>query len=190
MATRDVSSLSTYPALNNPAQDLVCVFLAMLALLSCETSQSTGHIVTSRNTLRKVSLIAGLVTFAIARYFCLPQLVKQLSEWSGGSLIIQDPFLHEIRVPKAHVEHFTLLEAFLRFKLGGTTAEAFVEVGQFNLTIGQRHGPAVQQSDWSTKGRINHDQRLVMSVFIKKDDAKCLECRGPLIMEDSGRFNW
>jgi hypothetical protein len=175
------------------AQDLVCVFLAMLAMLS---SREAGHGNNNNNNSAltspssKASLIAGLITFAIARYLCVPSMLRQVSEWAGGSLVIQDPFMHELRVPKAHVEHFTLLQAFLRLRLSDTTAEAFIEAGQFNLTLGQRYGRALSKTDWSVKGRIGSGQRVVMSVFLKREDAKCIECEEQLVMSESGQFAW
>lgn len=178
-----------------PAQDLVCVFLAMLTMLSCHGtgqahSNNNHNALTSKYSSGQVSLIAGLITFALARYFCIPSMLQQLSEWTGGSLIILDPFMHELRVPKAHVEHFTLLEAFLRLKLGGTTAEVFIKTDQFNLTLGQRYGRVISKTDWAVKGRVKPHQRVVMSVFIKRQDAKCVECQIKLSMSDSGQFTW
>lgn len=179
------------PALaHDSAQDLVCVFLALLAMLACSGAGHGSNNSALARSSSKVSLIAGLITFAVARYFCIPSMMQQLSEWAGGSLVVLDPFMHELRVPKAHVEHFTLLEAFLRLKLSGTTAEAFVENGQFNLTLGQRYGRALSRADWSIKGRVKPNQRVVMSVYLKKQDANCVECQEQLVMSESGHFAW
>lgn len=172
------------------AQDLVAVFLAMLTMLSCRQAGHGNQNVPQASSSSKVSLIAGLVTFAFARYLCLPLMLRQISEWAGGSLIIQDPFMHELRVPKAHAEHFILLEAFLRLKLSDTTAEVFIEAGQFNLTLGQRYGRALSKTDWSVKGFVGSNSRVVMSVYLKKQDATCVECQEQLIMSESGQFAW
>lgn len=172
-----------------PAQDLVCVFLAMLAMLSC-LGNNNSNTLTSRSSSSKVPLIAGLITFALARYFCMPPMLRQVSEWAGGALIIQDPFMHELRVPKAHTEHFDLLEAFLGLKLSGTTAEAFVKTGRFHLKSGHRYGRAIRTTDWSVKGRINSGQRVFMAVSLRREDATCIECQAQLIMSESGQFAW
>lgn len=177
------SDTATAPtSVYGPAEDLICVFLSMLAMFSCHEAgqgrnNNTHLALKFKPSFSQVPLIAGLITFALARYFCIPSMLRQISEWAGGSLIILDPFLHDLRVPKAHIEHFTLLEAFLRLRLSGTTAEAFVEAGQFNLTLGQRYGRAISKSDWSVKGRVKSDQRVVMSVFLKRQDARCIQCQ-------------
>lgn len=174
---------------HDTAQDLVGVFLALLAMLACrETGHGSNNNALSHSS-SKVSLIAGLITFAVARYLCIPSVLQHVSEWAGGSLTILDPFMHELKIPKAHMEHFTLLEAFLRLKLSDTTAGVFIDADQFTLTLGHRHGRAISKSDWSVKGRIKRDQRVVMSVYIKRQDAHCIHCQGQLVMSDE-HFAW
>lgn len=108
----------------------------------------------------------------------------------GGWIIPEDPFRIERRIPMSHCEHFKMLEALLSVRLAGTTAEAFLKVGQFNLTLGKRDGPAIRKSDWSAKGRIKPQYRVVMAVYLKKGDARCMECQSELRMSTTGQFAW
>lgn len=178
--------------IHRPAQDLAATLLAILTFLACNNAlepTGPGSLIVGQQG-RKLSLLPALVAFAIARYLCFPRLAKAISDLSGGYAIIQDPFLIDIPVPVSHCEDFEMVRAFLRVRLAGTAAEAFIKTEQFNLTLGRREGPAIRKTDWSVKGRDWSNRKVVMSVFVRKGEAKCIECDAELKMHETGHFAW
>jgi len=189
--TEPAKELVTMPTSGHAMQDLVATFCALLALLACGTTPNTDTTTTnSIKQMQKLPLLAGLIAFAAARYVCFPLLGKALSELSGDYIVIEDAFRIDRKVPMSHCQHFKMLEAFLGVNLAGTTAEAFINAKQFNLSLGKRGGLAIRSSDWSAKGVIRPKSRVVMSVYLKRGDAKCIDCQANLEMSPEGQFAW
>ena len=173
-------------------QDMTAVFAALLAFLKLNTG--THHTETTASVApqgrQNMAMLGALFAFALARYLCLPAIGRALSELSGDSITLQDPFGVERRVPLTHCENFIMLKAYLKVRLSGTVAETFVDNNQFNLTMGKRNGPAVRRSDWSKMGRIKKHSRVVMAVYLRKNNAECSFCHQLMTMSVDGHFSW
>ena len=182
---------SANPGIKVITQDMLATCLAIFAFLELNAPLSqSNNVVTTKTQIRKSPWLTALVVCAVARYICFPILIRSISELMVDGIILEDPFGIEWRIPMSHCEHFKMLEAILSVRLAGTTAEAFVEAGQFNLTLGKRDGQPIKKSDWSTKGRIKPRHRVVMAVYLKKSDARCTECQSQLTMSAVGHFAW
>ncbi|KAK5086735.1 hypothetical protein LTR05_003903 [Lithohypha guttulata] len=175
---------------SGPLHDMAAAFVAILSFLACDhngSNDSSKALISAQNG-RKIPLTGALIAFAVARYLCFPQMARAISELSGDCLVLEDAFRVEQRIPMSHCENFSLLKALLTHRLAGSTAEAFLDATQFNLALGSRSGPLIHNNDWSVKGRITKKHRVVMAVYLKKSDIKCMDCQSDLVMKDTGEF--
>lgn len=85
------------------------------------------------------------------------------------------------------LRHF--LEAHYR-QMSGKAGEALIKAGQFHLLLGSRRGVVIKDEEWSTPGRIKRGSRIVNSVFLSVNDAKCLYCGNIFVVTQNGEFNW
>ena len=173
-----------------PIQDLCATFFSLFIAFASSDGQSSNNAnaSTTSQQARKSPLVVGLVAFAVMRYSCMPRLARCISDLTGDCIFLEDAFRQEHRVPLSHCASFEMIKAYLRHHLAGTTAKIFIGIGQFNMTLGRRSGPALLNTDWANDGRIEAHQKVVMSVYLKKGDEKCMQCQSDMKMDDDGRF--
>ena len=178
--------------IHQPVQEMVvtCVFL-----LSCLTYRNVSgkdilKIVAKCQEDRMLPLLTWLFGLGLARYLYLRQISRSLSGLTGDCIILEDAFQQQRRVPMSTCEHFSILKAFLELHYQGRPGEPLVKAGQFNMTWGSRRGLAIRSSDWATKGHIQAGSNVVMSIYVRSDDAKCIECQTALTVTQMGEFFW
>ncbi|KAK5948895.1 hypothetical protein OHC33_010146 [Knufia fluminis] len=169
-------------------QDLVAFFLAFLSYSLCEsTSPENGH-PTKHQGERALPALAAALAFGLARYLVLPQFTQRLSGWSGDCIVLEDASGATRRVPLSHCGHFTLLKAFLEVYYEGRPGQKLVQEGQFNPTLGSRRGPAIRETDWISGSGIKQGCRVVLSVYLRSQDAKCAICQSRMTVSKLGEF--
>lgn len=189
LAEKTVSFLDTASTRTGPIHDLSAIVLAIMSFVACDKILAK-HVVFKREQDRGYHVLSLLFIYGIIRYFCLPQIARCISEFTGDCIIVEDACREPWRVPMSHCEHFRMLKAYLEFRHQGRPGETLVKAGQFNLMLGSRRGLAIRTSDWTKQGPIKPNSRVVMSVFITTDDARCTKCQKSLTISAMGEFHW
>ena len=164
-------------------------------LLSCLTYRNVSSKVISKivgrcQEDRMLPLVTWLFGLGLVRYLYLSQILRSLSGLDGDCVILEDAFQQQRRVPMSTCEHFSILKAFLEVHYQGRPGEPLVKIGQFNMTLGSRRGMAIRPSDWATKGLIRAESNVVMYIYVKTDESKCIACLPILEVTSMGKFFW
>jgi len=178
--------------MSKPRNEIValCVFLLSCLTYRNVSSKDVFKIVTKCQEDRMLPFLTWLLGVGLARYLFLGGALRSLTGLAEDSIILEDAFQQRRRVSMSVCEHFSILKAFLEVHYQGRPGEPLVKAGQFNMTLGSRRGLAVSSSDWQTKGHIQAGSTLVMSIYLRTDDAKCMACRSALTITLMGEFFW
>ena len=70
----------------------------------------------------------------------------------------------------------------------GTVGQALIKAGQFHVLLGSRRGRVLHGSNWDPT-MFRPGWRVVNSVYVVKDEAKCLKCHVAMIVTAQGEFH-
>lgn len=126
----------------------------------------------------------GLYRYIVTRCATTPLAVNQL--------ILEDAY-GRIRPFSTDVcMDFDILKKFLEVHYqdtAGPVGAALVKVGQFHVMLGSRRGKVFGRTDWN-RNLVKSGYRIVNSVYVNKEDAKCLTCATVMAVTGLGEFHW
>ncbi|KAJ9662044.1 hypothetical protein H2198_001586 [Neophaeococcomyces mojaviensis] len=125
----------------------------------------------------------GLYRYIVTRCATTPLAVNQL--------ILEDAY-GRIRPFSTDVcMDFDILKKFLEVHYqdtAGPVGAALVKVGQFHVMLGSRRGKVFGRTDWN-RNLVKSGYRIVNSVYVNKEDAKCLTCATVMAVTGLGEFH-
>lgn len=137
-----------------------------------------------------VVLLATILFLGIWRYRFSIRIPSSPSFASG--ILLEDACGRPRLVSLDVCLDFSIFKHFLEFHYRETTstvAEALIKAGQFHLMLGSRRGKVLMESNWDSSV-FKPGYRIVNSVYISRDEAKCLRCTEPMTVTPMGEFHW
>lgn len=130
---------------------------------------------------------------AICTGLCKPSTAQLLKAApSPKTLTLEDAYGRTRPISMDICVDFQLLKRFLEVhyeNIGGKAGHALVKAGQFHVMLGSRRGKAIGRDEWQHHD-FQPDWRLVNSVYVSKEEAKCPGCQVDMAVTAQGEFHW
>ena len=173
-------------------QDLLILCIGVVTFLTGRNVSGTDlvQMIDRCQWDRLLPILTALLGFGIARYLYLGQLTSAPS--IGDYIFLEDAYGRQRNVAMAVCEDWSILKTFLAVHYRdtcGRIGETLVNGGQYNLTLGSRRGQVLHDFEWS-RARLKPGFRIVNSVYLDTEDAKCLICESRLMINMMGEFHW
>jgi hypothetical protein len=117
-----------------------------------------------------------ITTLLIQR--CLVHVPKQISFLSDSSIVFEDVFGVEIRVPYQQCEQIEVFQGFLEYYFRKKPGFQRVIRRRYHLLLGDARGQILDQSCW--KAMVKPRARLTMAMLLLSAQSQCAKCLGPL----------
>lgn len=177
-------------SISTPLQQLasLCTFLVSCLVYRAAFEKPSSKLGAECRRDHTLPLMALLFRFGMAHYARISTSLR--GPLLGDCTTLEDVFGRERKMPLSVCQDAFMVKAFLLLHYRGTPAEPLVRDECYHLLFGSRKGFAIRNDDWSKKGRIGCNTRVVMAVLVKTDDANCIGCRSPLATLGPGDLYW
>jgi hypothetical protein len=158
-------------------------FWALLCTLLYANPQSrklAGRIWTRFHDDPVLAILCFLCIVLMQR--CVLHIPNQISLWSDSSVIFEDVFGIEIRVPYQQCEQFEYFHGFLEYYFRQRPGLKRVVHRRYRLLLGDSRGRMIERSVWTKVVRPR--TRLTMAMLLLSAQSQCGKCFGELESRD------
>ncbi len=117
---------------------------------------------------------------------CLRHVPMHISLLSDNSIIFEDVFGIELRVPYQQCEQFEFFHGFLEYYFRQRPGLQRVLQRRYQLLLGNFHGQVIERSTWTKV--VKPRTRLTMAMLLLSAQSQCAKCFGELEPSNEGQI--
>lgn len=157
---------------------LRALFFVVIATIYANprTRKFLGGLLSTAQCDPVLTLLCLVAAFLTGRV-CI-QLPRQISLLSDSSILFEDAFGANIRIPFLQCEHYEIFHGFLEVHFRRKPGIAHVWRKQYHVLLGTVNGAVIKPSDW--KSVVKPKCRLTLAILLDPQIVMCVKCSGLL----------